>query len=246
MSTPVIPNNIHLTLQGKGGVGKSFVSSILAQYLENKGLAVSCIDTDPVNKTLSSFKALNVTPIEILTGTKIDEQKFDHLMELLLTESGTFVVDNGASSFVPLSSYLTENEAFSALEQSGKKVFIHCIVTGGQALKDTLNGLVSLANASDKQNIIVWLNEYYGDIQHESKSFTDMKAYTNSKDKIAAVIRIPNQNPDTFGKDITQVTKNNLTLKEAIESPDFMLMSKQRLKIFQKTIFDQLDEAALV
>ncbi len=31
---------IHLTLQGKGGVGKSLVASIIAQYLRDKGREV--------------------------------------------------------------------------------------------------------------------------------------------------------------------------------------------------------------
>ena len=49
---------IHLTLQGKGGVGKSLVASLLAQYFgERKGF-VRCIDTDPVNRTLAQYSAL--------------------------------------------------------------------------------------------------------------------------------------------------------------------------------------------
>ena len=36
---------IHLSLQGKGGVGKSFIASILAQYFLNHGHQVQCIDT---------------------------------------------------------------------------------------------------------------------------------------------------------------------------------------------------------
>lgn len=38
---------VHLTLQGKGGVGKSMMAAILAQYKKNKGSNVLCIDTDP-------------------------------------------------------------------------------------------------------------------------------------------------------------------------------------------------------
>jgi Mrp family chromosome partitioning ATPase len=37
---------IHLTLQGKGGVGKSLVSSILAQYFRHRGADIHCLDTD--------------------------------------------------------------------------------------------------------------------------------------------------------------------------------------------------------
>jgi len=41
---------IHLSLQGKGGVGKSLVASILAQYFNSRGKRIQCIDTDPVTR----------------------------------------------------------------------------------------------------------------------------------------------------------------------------------------------------
>ena len=47
---------IHMILQGKGGVGKSFISSILAQHRIAKGKNPLCIDTDPVNATFLRFQ----------------------------------------------------------------------------------------------------------------------------------------------------------------------------------------------
>ena len=47
----VATGSIHLSLQGKGGVGKSLTASILAQYFRQRGHDVQCIDTDPVNQT---------------------------------------------------------------------------------------------------------------------------------------------------------------------------------------------------
>jgi Mrp family chromosome partitioning ATPase len=51
---PATPT-IHLTLQGKGGVGKSLVASILAQYFRHRGAEIHCLDTDPVNQTFSRY-----------------------------------------------------------------------------------------------------------------------------------------------------------------------------------------------
>ena len=39
---------IHMVLQGKGGVGKSFIATVIAQYKISKGQQPQCIDTDPV------------------------------------------------------------------------------------------------------------------------------------------------------------------------------------------------------
>lgn len=54
------PNNsIHFTLQGKGGVGKSLVSSLLAQYFNSiDGCTVKCVDTIQLIKLYRTIKHL--------------------------------------------------------------------------------------------------------------------------------------------------------------------------------------------
>ena len=73
--------SVHLSLPGKGGVGKSLVASILAQYLGRKAAAVRCIDSDPVNKTLSQYKGLR-TPLPLLREGGIDQRAFDGLIRV--------------------------------------------------------------------------------------------------------------------------------------------------------------------
>src|ERR1041384_958119 len=145
-------NSIHLSLQGKGGVGKSLVASILAQYFNARGKAVRCVDTDPVNRTLFQYKALNVNRLELLREGSIDQRGFDSLMETLLTEDATFIVDNGASTFIPLWSYILENSAVDVLTRAGKRLYVHTVITGGQALLDTLHGFKSLAESTSERN----------------------------------------------------------------------------------------------
>ncbi|HIF9170117.1 TPA: ArsA-related P-loop ATPase, partial [Photobacterium damselae] len=52
-------SNIHFFLQGKGGVGKTLISSFTAQYLKEISNDVECIDTDSVNHTFSQYKSFN-------------------------------------------------------------------------------------------------------------------------------------------------------------------------------------------
>jgi len=144
------PCAAHFTLQGKGGVGKSLVAAIIAQYFKSIGAAPTCIDTDPVNQTLVNYKALNASHLPLMAenSSRVDERKFDDLMEQLLSKDGVFVVDNGSASFIPLSNYLLENDALRVLRDAGCNVFIHMIITGGQALLETLDGFRALAAAS--------------------------------------------------------------------------------------------------
>ena len=68
-------DSVHFSLQGKGGVGKSLVASILAQYLSHKHFDLKCYDTDPVNQTFHSYIGLNVSHLVLMKGAKIDERQ---------------------------------------------------------------------------------------------------------------------------------------------------------------------------
>lgn len=101
---------VHFTMQGKGGAGKSFITSILAQYLKKRSdKNVTCFDTDPINPTLSRYAALNPTIIHLLEDGKINSRHFDELMEIIEGQDGIGIVDTGAGTFVPLMYYFSEN-----------------------------------------------------------------------------------------------------------------------------------------
>jgi Mrp family chromosome partitioning ATPase len=58
---------VHLSLQGKGGVGKSLVASLLAQYFKlRKGISVRCIDADAVNQTLGQYNELGAERLDLM------------------------------------------------------------------------------------------------------------------------------------------------------------------------------------
>jgi CO dehydrogenase nickel-insertion accessory protein CooC1 len=65
-STPLV----HLSLQGKGGVGKSLIASLLAQFYKDHGVRAICVDTDPVNQTFSQYAALGTHISSSWTGTR--------------------------------------------------------------------------------------------------------------------------------------------------------------------------------
>jgi hypothetical protein len=235
---------IHLTLQGKGGVGKSLVASVLAQYFREHGRDVRCIDTDPVNRTLAQYSALGADRLILRDEhNRIDQRSFDTLMERFLTEDGaTFVVDNGASTFLPLWHYLLENSALDYLRQQGRRVYVHTVITGGQALIDTLNGFNELAQTTQERNIVVWVNEYFGRVEADGKKFSEMAAYRDNADKVCGAVIFTKRNQDTFGRDVEDMVSAKLTFQEAIATARGTIMAKQRLKLVQRDLYEQLDK----
>ena len=176
------------------------VASILAQYFRHHGKEIHCIDSDPVNQTFSQYAELGAEHLALMRNGRIDSGGFDVLIDRVLSEDGIFIVDNGASTFVPLWSYMVENNVLEILAAGGRKLYVHTVVTGGQALGDTLKGFKSLAESTAERNIVVWLNEYFGVIERDGKTFTDMLAYQESESKVCGMIRIVKRNQDTFGR----------------------------------------------
>lgn len=238
---------IHIILQGKGGVGKSFIATILAQYKAAKGQNPICIDTDPVNATFHGFKALNVKRLQIMEGDEINSRNFDSLIEIIASSKSDVIIDNGASSFVPLSHYLISNQVAVLLQEMGHEMVIHTVITGSQALTDTVTGFAHLVNQfTDNIMFIVWLNPYWGAIESEGKSFEQMKVYTSNKNRISAIIKIPTLKEETYGRDLADMLQERLIFDEAIANPSLTIMTRQRLKIVKTQLFSQLDSATVL
>ena len=231
---------IHVVLQGKGGVGKSMIAAFIAQYKLAKGKLPICIDTDPVNASFQAYQSLKVHRLTIMQGDEIDPRSFDQLIELVAKTKVDVVIDNGASSFVPLSAYLLTNHIPNLLRDMGHQLVVHTVVTGGQALSDTVNGFAQLVKQFPAEvQFVVWLNPYWGPIENEGKPFEQMKAYTAHKDRISAMIRLPDLKKETFGRDLSDMLQAHLTFEEAIALPSLTIMTRQRLSIIKKQLFEQ-------
>jgi len=231
---------IHLILQGKGGVGKSMIAALIAQYQLTKGKRPLCLDTDPVNASFQAYKGLPVTRLNILQDEEIDPRSFDQLVELISTAKGDVVIDNGASSFVPLSAYLITNHVPALLQSLSHQIVVHTVITGGQAQSDTLHGFTQLVKQFPSDvSFVVWLNPYWGPIERDGKPFEQMKAYTAHKDRVSAIIRLPDLKKETFGRDLSDMLQAHLTFEEAMALPSLTIMTRQRLSIIKKQLFEQ-------
>ena len=240
-------SKIHVVLQGKGGVGKSVAAAFLAQYKIEKGQGPTCIDTDPVNATFYGYKALNVQRLQIMDADEINPRSFDTLVEMIAGAKADVIIDNGASSFVPLSHFLISNQVPALLTEMGHELVVHTVVTGGQALLDTVSGFAQLASQFPGEALfVVWLNPYWGPIEDEGKSFEQMKAYTANKGRVSAIVQIPALKKETYGRDLSDMLQARLTFDEALAMGSLTIMTRQRLKIIKGQVYGQLENAAVL
>lgn len=238
---------VDVILQGKGGVGKSFVASLLAQHYGERGQPPVCIDTDPVNATFAAYKSYGVERLTIMEGEDINPRSFDQLVERIMShgDEGIMVVDNGAATFVPLCSYLASNEVLPFLHEQGHEIRLHTVLTGGQALEDTFNGLSALAVNFPETPIIVWFNEFFGPLERNGHSLEKSAAYKALTGRIYAEIRLPEVKKETFGHDLERMLSARQTFDEAIAAPDNPVMTKQRLRMIWRNLSVQMEQARL-
>lgn len=230
-------NNIHMILTVKGGVGKSFIAAILAQYF---GAGTYLADTDPGNSTFSSYEKLGAKHINILSeNMNIDKRRFDELIDTILEFEGDALIDNGSTSFLPLMSYLIEGDVIEQLREAGKNVIFHAVLVGGIGRDETMRSLTSMLR-SRAARVVVWENEFLGPISADGVGFRDSETFTEYADQIVGIVRIPQRNQDTFGVDIDIMTSNKLTFDEVEQK--FSISARSRIRRVKNEIYAQLDQ----
>ena len=239
--------SIHFIMQGKGGVGKSLSAQLLAQYFSDTGRVTRCYDTDPVNQSFSSVEALDVRHVPILEYDEINPRCFDILVEDLLNiedEDTEVIIDNGASTFVPMSAYMVENAIVPMLAEAGHRIFIHVVVVGGQGLRDTMNGFAAVLKHFPDTPVVVWENTWFGSLTSNGKAFAGTELVVANADRIHGTVKLPQVRRETFGKDIELMLRERKTFAEVM-AESYPVMARHRLKVFGGKVFDAIKEANL-
>src|SRR5580658_8850000 len=167
---------IHLILQGKGGVGKSVVASWLAEFLIKRGQNVQCIDGDPVNRSLGQYKALRAEKLDLVNSDGLVQRtRYDALLERFATEEAVFILDSGATAFLPFWTFVVETRMIDVVRSAGRQIYIHVPISGGEMLNDTLLGFKTPAESTSGKGFNLLINEYFGPVVREGKSFEQMQ-----------------------------------------------------------------------
>jgi hypothetical protein len=235
---------VHLVLQGKGGIGKTFAANLLVQYHQHVGRPVKAYDCDPVNASLAGVPALHAEAVELIDAEEdvLDVARTDQFVETLLTCQDDVVIDSGAASFVPLSRYLIDNRIAELLENGGRELVVHTIVTGGGSVIETLKGLEAVVlHFPDTVRVVVWTNEFFGPVRYENTAFEEMAIYREAKPRISGRITLKELNRRTFGANLATLLERKLTFSEALSSGSaFNTVERQRLAMIQRELFEQL------
>lgn len=240
---------LHMTLGDKGGIGKSFIAALLAQYyLDNVvNVNLTCLDMDPKNKTLSRYTGLQVEHIDVQSNGDIDRKKFDIFVNRVLgtDDEGEIIVDVGGNIYISLTDYLRVNEVFQLLILNGVDVILHVPIVGAGDLFPTLKTLDELVMSTPKEaHIAVWINQKNGPVEYNGKSFEESDRYADYKNRIGSITYIPLWRSD-IQDNVATMLEEAVTFKHAIHMDTVDIIGKQRLQMARRYIYQSIERSGV-
>jgi len=218
------PGAIHIVLQGKDGVGKTFAALHLAQYFADHAVPMAVFDSNPLTPGLANYQALRARYINFMLDDDLDAAQFDVLANEILNASRHLVVlDTGSSNVFPMMGYLKSNGVLQAFSKLGRHLVIHSVLIGGAGARETLGGLVSAVESLAADSYVAWLNSHLGPVTFDGKPFEKTKAFGRIKDKLIGTVRIKQRagtNQILHLKAVGEMMRRHLTYKEAFATPE--------------------------
>ena len=159
MSTPLdnTAGAIHFVGGEKGGVGKSLLSRLLAQYLIDRGIPFTGFDTDRSHGALLRFYGDYASPALVDSFEALDA-----IVESAVGEPGRRVlVDLAAQTHEPLARWMDESGVLDLAAEAGVAVNYWHVMDAGRDSVDLLTRL--LDRFGDRLHYVLVLNQLRGD-----------------------------------------------------------------------------------
>lgn len=173
---------VHIMLQNKGGVGKTYVCLLLAQFFNEYCPDLNRYYYDletPKAKCFSKYSSLNIKTFEVTDNQgNIDRSKFDEIFNPILDESvkdGIILIDVGATLFHEVLKYFAGlSQIIPFIRQMGWRVCIHTVLTGDD-IRNCLDGYEQIRTVlKGGYQTVIWHNNYFGTTERatQGKTFT--------------------------------------------------------------------------
>jgi hypothetical protein len=228
---------IHLIGGEKGGVGKSVVARVVAQYLIDKELSFLGFDTDRSHGALLRFYADYASPVVVDRYESLD----------LIVESAIanpdkrILVDLAAQTQVPLVRWMDESGVLEMAGEGGFSLTYWHVMDSGKDSLDLLKKLLDRFGA--RLNYVIVLNQLRGE------SF-DLLEQSAEKERLrelgATVITLkrlhePVINKIDAGSTSFWAAKN----RSESDSTGLGILERQRVKMWLASAYAELDRAGI-
>jgi hypothetical protein len=217
--------------QDKGGIGKSFVATLLYDYLTEKNVKIKTFDLDHANSTFQRF-----VPEAEFIDTDVDANKLAVLDKMVnsLDTVDAVLVDNRASGGTKVLRYI-EDSRLTELQKQLNFELVFVVI----ALQDK-DAISQIADLMDEYNDRVrWLViRNYRDTSAITM-YDESKTRERLQSKGTLEIEVPCMTEATRNK----LQMSNLTVRKGCASTNLHLLDRSRCQTFHQAMISQFEKA---
>ena len=224
-------STIHFIGGEKGGVGKSVVARLVAQYCIDKAIAFTAIDADASHGALLRYYGDYTKAVDLYRPESVDL-----VLELATAEERRVVVDLPAQSDRALSAWIAEAGIFELARESGVRIVLWHVMDDGKDSISTLDRLLEKHGTAPRYCIVKNLG------RGEDFSLFDSSGARNRALALGATIL---ELPALQEAAMRKIDRFDASFWAAIHNPSlggdaFTRIDRQRIKVWLQTTFDML------
>ena len=225
--------NIHLIGGEKGGVGKSVVARVVAQYLIDKNIPFLGFDTDRSHGSLLRFYSDFASPVVVDSYESLDaivEAAVEHPDKRVL-------VDLAAQTHEPLVKWMDDSGVLETAEELKVSFSYWHVMDSGKDSADLLKKLFD--RFGNRLNYVLVLNQVRGETFNIFYESGERERATEFKAKVITLRRLhePVITKIDAGSTSFWAAKNRSTT----EVKGLGLLEPQRVKMWLRSAYEQID-----
>lgn len=230
----------------KGGVGKSVLARVLAQYFIDRELAFTGFDTDRSHTSFTRFYADYAAPVVVDTFEGLDliggvyELDDDPAASPEAEPPPRVIVDLAAQTAAPLARWIEEADVLGLMAELGVAVNFWHLADGGQDSVRLLDKLIDTYGTGP--NYIVVRNLGRGS---DFSRFDDSAALARARELGARVVTLPALQEASMNKIDHQDTSFWAAANNKAGPHALNLLERQRVKTWLKGIYAGFDSLPL-
>ncbi len=224
--------SIHFVGGEKGGVGKSVVSRVLAQYFIDREKPFTGFDTDRSHRSFTRFYADYAHP----TVVDSDESLDTIAAAIEQDPQQNIIVDLAAQTFAPVSRWINDSGVFEAFKELNIGINFWHVMDDGKDAVDLLGRLFDTFGTAS--NYVIVLNYGRGS---DFKIFKCSAEYQRAKEIGATIIEFPRLHDASMRK----IDQQNTSFWAAVNNREagvdgLGLLERQRVKTWLRNAYEVL------
>jgi hypothetical protein len=218
----------------KGGVGKSVVARLVAQYCIDRAIPFAAVDADSSHATLRRHYADHTRAVDLSRLESADE-----IISLATDSDRRVVVDLPAQSERLLLAWITEANVVDLARECGIELVFWHVIDDGKDSVSTLDRLLSRLGASVRYRVVENLGR-----GKDFSVFHRSPTHAMALGLGALVIELPELLPSAMQK----IDQSDASFWAAAHNPlygtdTFTRMDRQRIKVWLQSSMDRLAPA---